>query len=67
MGGDGILLGMEANGELRLIVEFDRRYFQAGQGEWNVMVRNDRNQWVYPLVPTARGRTKLGRILRKRN
>ena len=38
-----ILLGMEVDGELRVTVDFNSRYFQDGQGEWQEAVRNGGN------------------------
>ena len=48
-GDNGLLLCMEFVGGLRLIVDFDRRYFQVGQGEWRSMVRNGINRRLPPL------------------
>ena len=66
MGDTEIILAMEAVAELLLIVDFDRRYFQVGQVEWKAIVRNGKSRRVCTLYPTARGRAKLGVILRKR-
>ena len=35
------------------------RKFHIGQCEWEAMVRNKGNRWVFPLAPTARGCAKL--------
>ena len=58
-GGAELLIWMDFMCKLRLVVDFGKRYFHCGQGEWQAIVRNGENRWVFPLTPTVRGYAKL--------
>ena len=60
-----LLLGLEVIGALDSEVNFKRRNLQVGPVEWKETVRNNKNRWVLPPAPTARGRTKLGEYFAK--
>ena len=54
-----LLLGLDIVRKLDITVVFGRNHFRAGHGELEMMTYNEKNHWVFPLVPTACAYAKL--------
>ena len=59
-----LLVGVAIAGELNITVCFCKLEFHIGNGEWEVVTCNKKNNWVSPPSPTARGYAKLGEYFR---
>ena len=68
--GDNELIGMEVICELLLIVDFERRYVQVAQAEWQVVIRNVGDRLVFRLRQrrvVMQNRRSMLRKLKSRN
>ena len=62
-----ILLGLDIIENSGLMVDFGKSEFQLGRREWQAMVRNGKNRWVFSLSPTAWAKAKSGAYFQKMN
>ena len=61
-GGAELLLAMQITGELNITVGFGKREFHIGQGEWEVVTRNEANRWVFPMSQPRAGAQNWGNM-----